>query len=100
MQRNAGYYTPRQLHVLQRAFHCTALLATALAAAVLVALAASTAIGLSAMKSAHLARLTVVYKNELHPSISELQARALKGSDKGEVSSDERIEFKRQGQWI
>jgi hypothetical protein len=100
MLRNAGYCTPRQLQVLQGAFRCTALLASALAAAVLVVSATGTSIGLPAMKPAHLSRLTVVYKNEPDPSISELQARAPKGGDKGEVSSDESISFERQGQWI
>jgi hypothetical protein len=100
MQRNAGYCTPRQLNVLHRALHGRALLAGALTAAVLVALATGTAIGLPGMKPAHLARLTVVYKNELHPTISELEARAPQGGHKGKASSDDSIRFKRQDQWI
>ena len=56
--------------------------------------------GLPGMKPAHLARLTVVYKNELHPTISELEARAPQGGHKGKASSDDSIRFKRQGQWI
>jgi hypothetical protein len=88
--------------VRQRVFHCTVPIAGAIAAAVFVALVTITAIRVPAINHAetHLSRLTIVYKNQLHPSIIELEAREPQAAHKGETSSHESGSFKRQDQWI
>jgi hypothetical protein len=45
-------------------------------------------------------RLTLVYKNQLRPSIIELQARDPQAPHKGEASSHDSRIFNHQGQWI
>jgi hypothetical protein len=86
--------------MLQRAFNCTALYTCAFTAAVLVALATSSATGLSDVNlvETHLSRLTVVHKNQLRPSIGEIEANAPQRA--GEAIGPDGVTFKRQGQWI
>jgi hypothetical protein len=101
MQRNAGSCTS-ELRFLQRVFNCTALFAGAITAAVLIAVATSSIPGLRAINltETHLSRLTVVYKNQLRPSMSELEARAPQAVHKGKASGHDWGVFRRQGQWI
>jgi len=101
MQRGAGSCNPRQLHMLQKALDRAALIAISVIAAALVALA-MIGNGLEVMDVAETdsSRVTVVYKNQAHPSIGELEAHAAKTDDKDEANSDEGFVFERQGEWI
>src|SRR5687767_7943643 len=45
-------------------------------------------------------RVTVIYKNQTHPSIGELEARAAETDQSGDANSFDGLVFQRQGQWI
>jgi hypothetical protein len=42
-------------------------------------------------------RVTVIYKNQVHPSTGELEARAAEKYDSGQANSDKEIAFQRRG---
>jgi hypothetical protein len=100
MHRDVGLC--RQLSALQGAFNSITLIAVAITAVVLVALATSTVSGLPTviLAETHSPRLTVVFKNQIYPSISELEARTSRALRKGEASGYHSRSFDRQGQWI
>jgi hypothetical protein len=50
-------------------------------------------------ESASSRRVTVIYKNQLHPSIGELEAAAEKGRS-GDANSHDGLIFQRRSQWI
>ena len=95
MQRCAGSCSSRQFYGLGRVSPRAAPIAGAIA---LVALVTISIIEIQAIDlvETQSARLTIVQKNRLYPSISELEARAAKG----EVSSDDSLRSKRLGQGI
>ena len=45
-------------------------------------------------------RVTVIYKNQVHPSVGELEAGAAEKYDSGQANSDKEIAYQRRGQWI
>jgi hypothetical protein len=45
-------------------------------------------------------RVTVIYKNQVHPSTGELEARAAEKYDSGQANSDRELGFQGRGQWI
>jgi hypothetical protein len=45
-------------------------------------------------------RVTVIYKNQVHPSIGELEAGAAEEHESGQANSDRELRFQRRGQWI
>jgi hypothetical protein len=45
-------------------------------------------------------RVTVIYKNQVYPSIGELKARAAVADHSGRPNSDKGLVFHRRGQWI
>ena len=45
-------------------------------------------------------RVTVIDKNQMHPSIGEIEARAVQTEHNGEANSDMDFVIQRQGQWI
>jgi hypothetical protein len=101
MQRGAGSCSPRQLHMLQKVFDRAALIAISVIAAALVALAMmGNGLEVQDVAEAKSSRVTVIYKNQPHPSIGELESRAAKTDDKGKANSDEGFVFERQGRWI
>jgi hypothetical protein len=101
MQRDAGSCSPKQLHMLQKAFDRAALIAVSVIAAVLVALAMiGNGLEVQDVAETDSSRVTVISKNQLHPGIGELEARAAETDDKGKANSDEGFVFERQGEWI
>jgi hypothetical protein len=50
-------------------------------------------------ESAPSRRITVIYKNQMHPSIGELKAAAEKDRS-GDANSHDGLTFLRRGQWI
>src|SRR5262245_36663384 len=102
MQGDAGSCTPWWLHAPQVGISYTSIFISVFTAAVLMAVATSIAIGLLAPPLAVKPpdQLTVAYKNQLHPSKSELEAREPHAPHKGEASSQDSGLFNRQGQWI
>lgn len=44
--------------------------------------------------------VTVIYKNQMHPSIGELEAGAAEKYDSGQANSVKEVIFQRRGQWI
>jgi len=100
MPRGAGSCSPRQLHMLQSIFNRTALIAISISAAALVALAMiSNGMETQDLAEAKSTRVTVIYKNQMHPSIGEIEART-QTEHKGEANSDKGLAVKRQDQWI
>jgi len=101
MPRGAGSCSPRQLHMLQSIFDRTALIAISISAAALVALAMiSHGLETQDLAEAKSSRVTVINKNHMHPSIGEIEARAVQTEHKGEANSDKGFALKRQDQWI
>jgi hypothetical protein len=45
-------------------------------------------------------QVTVIHKNQLHPKLGEVEARAAERRTKGEANSVHGIVPKSQGQWI
>jgi hypothetical protein len=73
-------------------------LAISLVAATLITLAiGSNGWKASVAQDKRSSRVTVIYKNQLYPSIGELKARAAKTD---EANSDKEVLFRRRGQWI
>jgi hypothetical protein len=111
MQRDAGSCTPEQLHLSQKTFDRLAkltglgnstlyALAISLTAATFVTLAFM-GIGLKAsVGEESSSRVTVVYKNQVHPSVGELEARAAETNLSGEANSDMDFVIQRQSQWM
>jgi hypothetical protein len=55
---------------------------------------------LTYVSESHSSRATIIYKNQLHPSIDEIEARAAAQDPGGEANSDEGFITQRQGQEI
>ena len=87
--------------MLQKALVCLAVGAIALTAAALCAVVlvgpGVVAVGVAQANSAP---VTVIYKNQLHPSIGELAARAPQTEHKGVANTDKDLVFERRDQWI
>jgi hypothetical protein len=111
MQRDAGSCTSEQLHVFQKTFDRPAKLtgpgnSTLLALA--ISLTAASLVTLAFMGNGLKApvgeesspRVTVIYKNQVHPSVGELEARAAETDLSGEANSVIDFVIQRQGQWI
>jgi hypothetical protein len=45
-------------------------------------------------------RVTIIYKNQVQPSIGELEAGADEKYNSGQANSDRELRFQRRGQWI
>jgi hypothetical protein len=45
-------------------------------------------------------RVTVIYKNQMHPSIGELEAGAREKDHSGDANSQDGLVFQRRSQWI
>jgi hypothetical protein len=87
--------------MLQKVFDRAALIAISVIAAALVALAMiGNGLEVQDAAEAKSSPVTVIYKNQAHPSIGELEARAARTDDKGKANSDEGFVFERQGRWI
>ena len=86
--------------MLQSIFNRTALIAISISAAALVALAMiSNGLETQKLAEAKSPRVTVIDKNQMHPSIGEIEART-QTAHKGEANSDRGLALKRQEQWI
>jgi hypothetical protein len=94
MQNDAGSCSPKQF--LQKAFVRRALIAVSATAAILVALA-STALDIEGRDTF---RVTVIYKNQVHPRFSEPEAGGWALDLKGEANGGKGLVFQRRGQWI
>jgi hypothetical protein len=113
MQRDADLGSSEQSPMLQKTFNRCATstrtgksrrqaIAVLLTGAAMVAVA-SLGNGLNAPpagKETGSSRVTVIYKNQMHPSIGELEARAAEKYDSGQANGDREIVFQRRGQWI
>ena len=101
MQRCAGSCSPQELHMLQKALDCLALSTLSLTAAVLCAVVlVGPGVKAGDVAQANSSLVTVIYKNQLYPSIGELAARAVQPEHKGEANSNERVVSERRDQWI
>jgi hypothetical protein len=112
MQRDAGSCSPKQLRMFQKTSDPLArltglgnsthhALAISLTAATLVTLAFIGS-GLKAPVGEEIgsSRVTVIYKNQVHPSVGELEARAAETDLSGQANSDTDFGIQRQAQWI
>jgi hypothetical protein len=101
MQRCAGSCSPQELRMLQKALDCLALSTISLTVAALCAVVL-VGPGVKAVDvgQADSSQITVIYKNQLYPSIGELTARATLTEHKGQANSDEGLVFERLDQWI
>jgi hypothetical protein len=98
MPKGAGSCSPQELHML---LNRTALIAISISAAAIVALAMiSHGLETQDLAEAKSSRVTVINKNQMHPSIDEIEARAVQTEHKGEANSDKGFALKRQDQWI
>jgi hypothetical protein len=100
MRQDAGSCNPEQLYMVQQTFDCTALIVISITSVVLIALAI-VGDGLGAPNvTADLSLVTVISKNQLRPTIAELETHAAQAGSKGEANGDEGLVMQRQGQWI
>ena len=87
--------------MLQKTLDCLALSTISLTAAVLCAVVimgpGAKAVDVAQATSS---LVTVIYKNQMHPSIGELAAHAALTEHKDEANSDEGFVFERRDQWI
>jgi hypothetical protein len=109
MRSYAGFRQPGPIAVPRRVFRRHPILAgqgrtrrDALAISLVVATLIALTIGgngwkAPAARDKDSSRVTVIYKNRVHPSIGELKARA---AETDEANSDKELLFQRQGQWI
>ena len=88
--------------MLQKALVCLAVGAIALTAAAALCAVVLVDPGVVAVgvAQANSAPVTVIYKNQLHPSIGELAARAPQTEHKGVANTDKDLVFERRDQWI
>jgi hypothetical protein len=110
MQRYTGSCSPRQLHKPQ-AFHRHAMsrrpgkparhiiAISALAAALIAILALSTELKVGGDGETDSSRMTVIYKNQVSPTIAEIAARVTPDHEYP-VNSDTRLKVRRGGWWI
>lgn len=96
MQRDPGSCDPHQLHMLQQALNCLALNIVSLTAAALFVLGV---IGTN-VAQADSSLVTILYKNQMNPSIGELAARAVHRALQGEANMVECVGSERTDQWI
>jgi len=109
MRSYAGFRQPEAIAVLQCVFGRQPML-TALgkqtrhALAISFAVATLTALAIAGngwktpvARDEHSSRVTVIYKNQVYPSIGELKARA---AETDEANSDKEVLFHRRDQWI
>jgi hypothetical protein len=86
--------------MLQSIFNRTALIALFISAVALVSLAMiSNGLEPQDLAKVKSPRVTVIDKNQMHPSIGEIEART-QTEHKGEANSDKSLAVKRQDQWI
>jgi hypothetical protein len=101
MRRDAGSCSPDQLCMFQNVFNSAAVIAMSTTAAVFLALAvAGNGAGGTKAVEADLFRVTVVHKNQLHPRLDEVEARASQRHTKGEANNIQGGVLGQQGQWI